>query len=455
MRTFLAGLWAAATVAPWPWQPNNNCRGIIRNETTLSNRLSNVQSLRPFMALWLSQAISLLGSQLVQFALVWWITSTTGSATLLARGTLAALLPQVLLGPVAGALVDRWDRKTVMIAADAVIALATLGLGLSFWLQRVTLATVYLVLFLRAAGAAFHWPALQASTTLMVPGKHLARAAGMNQALFGLASMIIPPLGALALVALPMQGILAIDVITAAAAMTFLAAIRVPRPPRDQLPVAGGLTSSVWAEMGQGLRFVLGWKGLLQFAIIGVVIHMLGQAAGSLTPLLVKQHFSGGAAEFGWLQSALGIGTLIGGILLGIWGGVRRRIPTSLSALVLDGLVIVAIALTPQEAFPLAVAGIFGMGCLEAIVVGLNGAAGQTVIPPEMQGRVFSLIASVTQLMAPLGLLLAGPIADVLGVRLWWVLTGITISLMGLVALFVPSIMHLEDGRPTAESGVG
>jgi DHA3 family macrolide efflux protein-like MFS transporter len=272
----------------------------------------------------------------------------------------------------------------------------------------------------------------------------------MNQTLFGLAGMVIPPLGALALAGLPMQGILAIDVVTATAAIGCLAVIRVPRPPRDPALAAGGAGPSVWAEMGVGLRFVLGWKGLWQFAAIGVVIHMLGQAAGSLTPLLVTQHFAGGAMQYGWLQSALGIGTLAGGLGLGIWGGLKRRIPTSLAGLVLDGLVIIAIALTPKDAFVLAVAGMFAMGGLEAIVVGLNGAAGQAVIPPEMQGRVFSLIASTTQLMAPLGLLLAGPIADLLGVRLWWVLTGITISLMGVVALFAPAIMRLEDGQPRA-----
>jgi DHA3 family macrolide efflux protein-like MFS transporter len=178
---------------------------------------------------------------------------------------------------------------------------------------------------------------------------------------------------------------------------------------------------------------------------MGVVINMLGQAAGSLTPMLVRQHFGGGAAQFGWLQSAIGIGTILGGVVLTVWGGFRRRAVTSLLALTLVGLVIVVAGMSPKEVFWLAMAAVFCMGFLEALVVGLNGAIGQAIIPPETQGRVLSLILSITQLLAPLGLLLAGPVADHLGVALWWVLTGITISVMGLAALCVPGIVHIED----------
>jgi len=168
--------------------------------------------MKPFLIIWIGQAFSLLGSQLVQFALVWWLTRTTGSATMLALATLAALLPQILIGPFAGALVDRWSRRRVMIVADIAIALATLGLAVLFWLNVAQVWNIYVLLLIRATGAAFHWPAMQASTPLMVPQKHLSRVAGLNQTLSGLAGILIPPLGALAIEVLPMQGVLAIDV---------------------------------------------------------------------------------------------------------------------------------------------------------------------------------------------------------------------------------------------------
>lgn len=397
--------------------------------------------MRPFFIIWTGQALSLLGSQLVQFALVWWLTKTTGSATMLALAGLAAILPQVLIGPFAGVLVDRWHRKTVMLAADTLVAVVTLALAALFWLDLVETWTIYLLLLVRAAGAAFHWPAMQASTTLMVPEKHLARIGGLNQGLVGLAGIFIPPLGALAMETLPMQAILAIDVATAIPAITCLLLIAIPQPARSQARAA----SSVWAEMRAGLRFIISWRGLLILSLIGLVINMLGRAAAALVPLLVMQHFQGGALQLGWLQSMAGIGAVMGGITLGIWGGGRRRIVTSMLALVLDGLAIFLIGLSPQEAFLFVLALVFGAGFLEAMVFGLNGAIFQAIVPPEMQGRIFALLLSLSQGLAPLGLLLAGPTADTFGVQTWWLLTGIVISLMGAAALCFPAVVHIEE----------
>src|SRR5512136_2766357 len=148
---------------------------------------------------------------LVQFALVWWLTAQTGSATVLAIGTLVALLPTVLIGPVAGAFVDRHSRRMIMIAADSFVALVTLWLVILLALGRMQVGHVYAAMFLRAVAGAFQWPAMQASTSLMVPKQHLARVGGMNQALYGLLGMVAPPTGALLVTALPLNGVLAAD----------------------------------------------------------------------------------------------------------------------------------------------------------------------------------------------------------------------------------------------------
>jgi DHA3 family macrolide efflux protein-like MFS transporter len=393
--------------------------------------------------MWTGQAFSLLGSQLVQFALVWWLTKTTGSATVLALASLAALLPQLLLGPLAGVLVDRWSRKAILIAADTGVALATLGLALFFWLNMAAVWTIYGLLLIRAVGAAFHWPAMQATTTLMVPEKHLSRIGGLNQTLLGLAGIFIPPLGALAVELLPMQGVLAIDVVTAIPAVGTLLFIAIPQPTQPAGPA--GTKSSLWVDMRAGLHFLLNWKALMALSAIGIAINMLGRAAGSLTPILIIRHFNGGAFELGWWQSAVGIGTMTGGVILGVWGGLRRRVVTQLLVLTLDGLAIVAIGLTPGGMFLFAVVIVFCAGILEAIVLGLSGAVFQTIIPPEMQGRMFSLLISISQGLAPLGLLVAGPAADAFGIQFWWLLTGAMIVTMGAGGLLVPSIVHIED----------
>ncbi|MGD9676594.1 MAG: MFS transporter, partial [Candidatus Bipolaricaulia bacterium] len=209
-----------------------------------------------FLAIWAGQAFSLFGSHLVQFALVWWLTQTTGSATVLAGATIVALLPQILVAPMAGALVDRWNRRWVMVFADGGIAFATLALAALFATGAARVWHVYVALLVRAVGGAFHWPAMQAATAIMVPERHLARVGGLNQSLFGLASIVSPPAGALLLSVLPMHGVLAIDVATALFAIPPLLVFRIPRPSRD--PSASARTS-VFADFRAGLRFVLGW----------------------------------------------------------------------------------------------------------------------------------------------------------------------------------------------------
>ncbi len=130
----------------------------------------------PFFTIWSVQALSLLGSQLVQFALIWWLTKTTGSAKVLALATLVGLVPSIILGPVAGALVDRWNRRAIMIVADAVIAAATVGLAILFWTGYVQIWHIYSLMFIRSLAGVFHRIAMQTSTSLMVPKEHLARA---------------------------------------------------------------------------------------------------------------------------------------------------------------------------------------------------------------------------------------------------------------------------------------
>ncbi len=403
-------------------------------------------SMTPFLVVWGGQAFSLLGSHLVQFALVWWLSASSNSATVLAYASLVGLLPQIVIAPFAGTLVDRWSRRRILIGADGAIALATLLLALLFHLDAIRLWHVYVLLFVRATGAAFHWPAMQASTTLMVPNKHLARVAGLNHTLIGLASIVIPPLGALAVVVLPMQGILGIDVVTALIAIIPLLFVAIPQPPRVQ---AAGVRPSMLAEMRAGLHYILAWRGLLLLTAMAVIINLLGRAAGSLGPILVMRDMGGGAVELGVIQSASGVGILLGGAILSIWGGSRRRMAAALVALALDGMAIAAVGLSPTNAFALVAALVLASGFFETLVLGLIGAVGQSVIAPEVQGRVFALHGSVANLAAPLGLMIAGPVADATSAQFWWLITGIVISVMGAGALLVPPLVGIEEGpRP-------
>jgi DHA3 family macrolide efflux protein-like MFS transporter len=394
-----------------------------------------------FFMIFLGQAVSLLGSELVQFALVWWLTQESGgSATTLAVASLVGLLPTVFLGPFAGALVDRWDRRGVMASADGAIALATLGLAALFALGVVQVWHVYVLMFVRALGGAFHWPAMQASTTLMVPERHLSRAAGMGQALRGVAGIAMPPLGALLLVSVPLSTILAIDVGTALVAIAPLAFIRIPQPECAE----EGETFSVCSDLRAGLRFVWNWRGLAMLIALISLLHFFAAPAFSLVPIAVTKTFDGGAFELAWMQSASGAGLLAGGLLLGAWGGFKRRIVTVLLGISLMGGCMAVGGVLPGTAFWVAVGAMFCVGVLAPMAVGSFQAVQQAVVPPEIQGRVFTLARSGMDVMSPLGMLVVGPLADVLGVQGWYALTGGVIVLMAVSAFFIPAVMRLE-----------
>ncbi|UCC63221.1 MAG: MFS transporter [Anaerolineae bacterium] len=410
-------------------------------------------SMRPFFALWTGQVFSLLGSELVQFALVWWLTTTTGSATVLALGTMMAVLPRIFVSPIAGALVDRWNRRAVMIVADGLSALAVVLLAVLFALDRVQVWHIYALTFIRASAGAFHWPAMQASTTLMVPQKHLARVAGLNQVLYGLAPIVGPPLGALLIEALPIQGVLAVDVGTAMLAIAPLFFVHVPQP--ERAPATDGAPQgSVIADLREGLRFLRGWPGMLMAMGIAMLVNLFLYPAMSLQPLLATEHFGGDALELAFLQSAFGVGTVAGGIALGVWGGFKRRTVTALSALALHGVGFFVAGMTPANGFPLAVGAMFFAWFTLAIASGSIIAVFQVAIPPNVQGRVFTLLQSGGGAMAPLGLAITGPLVDALGVRFWFVASGVAIAAISVGAFFVPAILNIED-RATAAAAPG
>lgn len=394
-----------------------------------------------FFTIWIGQAFSLFGSSLVQFALVWWLTQKTGSATVLATATLTALLPQIVFGPFIGALVDRWNRRLIMIVADGSIALATAFLFYLFATDQVQVWHIYVVMFIRSFGTAFHSPAMTASTSLMVPDKHLAQLAGANQLLQGLVGIAAPPLGALLIEAFSTENVLLIDIVTAALAILPLLFIQVPQPVRDALKKA----SSYWEDLREGFHYVVRWRGLLGLIILAMILNFMLTPSSALLPLVITKVFNGGAKELGWSEALFGVGMIAGGILLGVWGGFKRRIITSFSGVIGIGIGCVLMGLVPTDKFYLLLTANFIIGFTQVFANGPLMAIFQSTIAPDKQGRVFSLLGAGATAMMPLSLLFSGPIADQFGIRFWYIFGGSVCILMTVIAFFVPAIMNIEN----------
>jgi DHA3 family macrolide efflux protein-like MFS transporter len=401
----------------------------------------------PFFTIWTGQAISQLGSRMAGFALIWWMTKTTGSATVLATGSFLAYLPDVLLGPFVGVLVDRWNRKIVMIISDTAVALASAWLAYLFWTNNIQVWHVYVINLIRSLGSTFQSYAMMASTSLMVPEGHLSRVQGANQTLHGALNIGAPPLGALLLAVLPMHTIMGLDVITFAFAVIPLFFIFVPQPPRTE-QTKPATRPSLLADIQAGLRYIWNWPGLMGILIIGASMNFFLNSSPVLVPLLVTNHFGGGALQLGWLESAFGVGIIAGGMTLSFWGGFRRRILNTLMGLAITGLGTLLVGLAPEKALWLALAGMFIGGVMSAFINGPMMAVLQAAVAPDMQGRVFSVIGSSVQITTMLGLMVVGPLADLVGVRFWFIVGGVLVLLMGPVGFFIPAIVNIESQKP-------
>ncbi|NLW71307.1 MAG: MFS transporter [Chloroflexi bacterium] len=398
-----------------------------------------------YALMWIGQILSLLGSSVVQFALVWYLTEKTGSAVVLTTTMLVGMVPEVFLGPFSGAIVDRLNRKMIMIVSDALVALATLALVFLFAAGWVQLWHIYVIIFIRSLVGTFQYPAGAASISLMVPKEHLTRLAGINQAARGFLQIAAPPLGALLIKFWPVQNVLAVDLVTAALAVFLLVLfVKVPQPKQTKAPEPIS-ASALLKDVGEGFRYIYAWKGLLWLMIGALLINMIATPAFSLLPLYVTQYYGKGATELAWLESALGIGMIAGGLLLGVWGGFKRKIYTVICGNAGMGIGIILLGLLSKTMYQLAIPVMGLIGLTNGLTNGPFLAIFQTKIRPDMQGRILTAVNSLAVGATPLGLLLAGPLADTLGIKVFYLAAGVMCLLIAAGWLKTRQVYTLED----------
>jgi MFS transporter, DHA3 family, macrolide efflux protein len=360
-----------------------------------------------------------------------------------------ALLPQIILGPFIGPYIDRWNRKSILICADLSIAIITLGLVILFFTDNIEVWHIYVAIITRAIGQSFHSPAMYATIPLIVPPKHLVRVSGLNHMLSGVINIAAPPAGALLLAILPMQGVLAIDIVTALIAVSCLAFVTIPKTIR----AAGAAATSAIKEMIQGFRYIWSWKGLAFLLGGSALLNFLFIPAFSLLPIMVTTHLDGDVIKLGWLESSFGIGIIAGGLILGAWGGFKKGMLTVLLGLTCSGISVIVLGFTSLSLFMLGISACFVIGIGLTFTNGPVMAIIQKVVPNDMQGRVFSLMGSIGAAASPLGLVIAGPVADAMGIRSLYFAAGIGTLLLCFTTLFIPTIMKM-GAEPLEKQGI-
>jgi DHA3 family macrolide efflux protein-like MFS transporter len=401
---------------------------------------------RTFYFLWAGQLVSLISSTAINFALIIWLSMETGSAEVLAFAAIAGLLPQTLIGPIAGVYVDRWPRKTTMIVADAFIAICTLIMALLLHLGSFDLFIIYILLGLRSIGSAFHMPALQASVPLIAPEDQLLRIAGINQIIHSSSSIAGPALGALAIGLLDISWVLMLDVGGAIFAILTLLMIHIPRVSKKISNEEISPLKRVRIELITGAQTIYQHPGIRNLFLFSILVTFFLMPLAVLFPLLTLQHFGGGKFEMSLIEIVWGVGMLVGGSFLSIFKPHINKIILINAMHILLGLTLALSGVLSTGGFYFFV----GLTILGGMSASIFSACFTTVlqeqIDPSLLGRVFSIYYSIALLPSLIGLVGTGFLADTIGVRWTFIYFGCAIILIGISAYFSPVLIRL--GQP-------
>jgi len=422
-----------------------------------------------FGLVWFGQLISLLGSGLTSFALGVWVYQSTGSVTQFALISFFTTLPGILLLPVAGALIDRWDRRWAMILSDTGAGMCTLIIAILLLTGQLQVWHIYILSAISSAFSAFQWPAYSAAITLLVPKQHLGRASGMVQ--FGQAGAQIaaPLLAGLLVTRIQIQGVILIDFATFLFAVFTLFLVHIPRPPATTEGKAG--KGSLLREAAYGWTYVNQRPGLLGLLLLFAALNLtIAMATVLLTPLVLS---FADAEVLGSVLSVAGGGMLAGGLVMSAWGGPKRRIRGVLGGALLSGAILCLMGLRPNALLIAGAAFVFPF-CTQ-IIVGCSQAIWQSKVAPDIQGRVFAIRRMVAWSSAPLAYIAAGPLVDNLfepllaiegplansigqiigtgagrGNGLLLIILGLFVMMVTVGAFIYPRLRLLEDELPDA-----
>ena len=373
----------------------------------MESKISGLSGMKGFTIIWIGQLASLLGSAMSNFALTIWAWEVTGSATALAMTGLAFALPNIVMYPIAGALVDRWNRKLVMMLSDLAAGIGTIVIFLLYIAQVLQVWHLYIIFVFIGLFQSFQFPAYSAAVSTMLDKEQYGRANGMMSLARSASGIFAPVAAGVLLNVVGIGSILIFDIISFIIAIGALLLVNIPQPVAS---ADGRITSTLLEDSLFGFRYILARKGLLGLQIELLLVNFTASICFPLlTPMILSQT-GDNTVILGSVRSAFGVGGVVGGLILSAWGGPKRKVHGVLIGMALEGLgfAILGLGGTPI----LWALGAFLMMVFAPIVNGCNQAIWQSKVPPEMQGRVFSARAFIALMSQPIAMAIAGPLAD-------------------------------------------
>ncbi len=391
--------------------------------------------------IWAGQAVSMITSYAAGYAVVWYVTESTGSALVLAVMNICVMLPIGLLSPFGGIVADKHNRKMIMIVADGAIGLVSLIAGFIILAGNVSLVLLTLVCVARAVGQAFHSPAMMATMPMLVPDKHLLRINTLDQLLASIAGIGAPAFGIFLYTTMGLSSVMFLDFIGALFAIAGLVLAKVPTVIDET-----ATQQHVIANLRDGFRAVAASRGLLLLIVMVTIGMMIFGPLSAVFPLMTYEHFSGDGYMASLVEAAFGIGMLVGSGILMAWGGGKRLAGLIAVAAVIVGATTMACGLLPPTGFIAFVVLVAVMAMACAWFNGPTMTLTQRNVPDEKMGRAMGLLNAAMGLATPIGIAIGGVAAELMGVAPFFVVDGIACLVLGLVAYIPKSIRALDEG---------
>ncbi len=423
-----------------------------------------------FTIVWLGQIVSVLASAMSQFGLTIWMFEKTQSATALGLMQVFFITPFLLISPFAGVMVDRHNRKLMMMVSDLGAGLATIlilifqSLGiLEFW-------HLYFASVIYGLGMAFQWPAYSAAITTLVPKELYGRANGMMSLIEAGPGVIAPLLAGALLPVIGLTGILFFDVATFILAIGALLIVHIPQPSRSKEGEQG--KGSIWKEAAYGFKYIFARPSLLGLQLIFFAGNLFAGIGFTLLAPMILSRTDNNSLIFGTVETAGAIGGLAGGIIISAWGGFKRRVHGVLLGWIISGIGMAIVGLS--GGLPFWISGMIIMALVSSLINSSNQAIWQAKVAPDVQGRVFSARRLIAWFTNPISPIIAGTMADFVlepqmrvtsstlsgifgwlvgtgpgaGMGLLLVICGVFGALAGLAGYFYPAIRNAEDILP-------
>lgn len=385
-----------------------------------------------------AQTISLFGSSLVQYSIVWYITLSTSSGGMLTISTLCGFLPQIFISLFAGVWIDRYDRKKMIMLSDTVIAVSTLLLAVLFLTGHKNIWFVFSVLIVRSAGTGIQTPAVNALIPCLTPKEKLMKVNGINSTLSSIMMFLSPAAGGVILSFAPLEAALFIDVLTAIVGVGITATVPVCRKkeaPASLSPDKG--SNSYLTEIKYGFLYLKENRFLRRLLLFQITILFLISPSAFLTPLMVSRTFGAEVWRLTASEMTYSLGMVLGGLLIASWGGFRKKINTTLAAGAAYGLLMVGLGIAPAFLVYLICNTMIGITspCYNTPVT----VTIQETVPANMHGRIFSFMQIATSCALPLGMTVFGPVADFIPIQ--WILIGAGM-IVTVISLSAHRLLH-------------